>query len=224
VCRTERRGGGRLPCAARWGGSGARASGRSEGAVPGLALSPRRGSASGSRWPSCSRASPAAGREPAAGADELEQLRALGYVDFAEDAAPVAQSGVVRHDAARSAPGYSLYASRPLRRAELIDAQGRSLRTWQGAGPGHWSHVLLLEDGDLLVVGSGSEKPEGGRIDDEARYLERRSFGRRALAPRAPSAPRREPRADGRFMVLVSKDRRIRDRRRGRGATRASRS
>jgi hypothetical protein len=145
---------------------------------------------------------------PGASPEELEQLRALGYVDFAAEAAPAARSGVVKHEPERSSPGYGLYASRPLRRAELIDAQGRAVRVWQGAGPGHWSHVLLLPDGDLLVVGSGSEKPEGGRIDDEARFLERRSWDdavRWRLSLPAHHDVSLAP--DGRFTVLVSEDR-----------------
>lgn len=151
-----------------------------------------------------------AGPTTAASPEELEQLRALGYVDFAEDAAPAARSGVVARDAARSAPGYSLYASRPLRRAELLDADGRAVRVWEAPAPGHWSHVRLLEDGDLLVVGSASEKPEGGRLDDQARYLERQSFDgavrwRRAL----PAHHDVNVAPDGRLMVLVSEDRRI---------------
>ena len=52
-----------------------------------------------------------AGAEPgAAEPEELDHLRALGYVDFSESAAPE-QTGVTVHDPERSQPGYSLYAS-----------------------------------------------------------------------------------------------------------------
>jgi arylsulfotransferase ASST len=162
------------------------------------------------RWLARALVVPLAVLTLAASPEELEQLRALGYVDFAEDAAPAARSGVVKRDPARSAPGYSLYASRPLRRAELLDADGHAVRVWEAPGPGHWSHVRLLEDGDLLVVGSASEKPEGGRLDDQARYLERRTFDgavrwRRAL----PAHHDVNVAPDGRLLVLVSEDRRI---------------
>ncbi|HEX2485599.1 MAG TPA: arylsulfotransferase family protein [Myxococcota bacterium] len=144
----------------------------------------------------------------AASPEELEQLRALGYVDFSAEAPPAAKSGVVARDPARSAPGYSLYASRPLRRAELLDPDGRAVRVWEAPGPGHWSHVRLLPGGDLLVVGSASEKPEGGRLADQARYLERRSFDG-AVRWRLPIPVHHDVNVapDGRLLALVSEDR-----------------
>jgi hypothetical protein len=142
--------------------------------------------------------------------EELEQLRALGYLDFSETAPSAAQSGVTVLDAARSQPGYNLYASRPLRRAELIDAHGRVVRSWERGERGHWSRVRLLSDGDLLVVGSDEANPRGGRVDDEARFLMRLGWGgelrwRRELAAHhdVTLAP------DGRITVLVSEDRTI---------------
>jgi hypothetical protein len=160
------------------------------------------------RWLVLALALSLAASARAATPEELEQLRALGYVDFAEEAAPAARSGVVARDPARSAPGYSLYASRPLRRAELLDAEGRAVRVWEAPAPGHWSHVRLLPGGDLLIVGSASEKPEGGRLDDQARYLERRSFDG-AVRWRLPLAAHHDVTVapDGRLSVLVSEDR-----------------
>lgn len=140
--------------------------------------------------------------------DQIEQLRALGYLDFSETTPDAGSSGVTRFDPERSQPGYNLYASRPLRRAELIDARGEVVKRWEMGDRGHWSRVRLLPGGDLLVVGSDEANPRGGRVDDEARFLMR-------LGPKGEVRWRRELAAhhdvnvapDGRFSVLVSEDR-----------------
>jgi hypothetical protein len=153
----------------------------------------------------CARVAPRA--EPA-GAGELDHLRALGYVDYSPRAEPRERAGVVLRDAARSQPGYNLFASRALARAELMDANGNVVRVWQADDGGQWSHVRLLPDGDLLVVGSCEGNRRGGRIEDANRYLERRRFD-------GPSRWRREVPVhhdvnvapDGRLMALISEDR-----------------
>jgi len=146
----------------------------------------------------------------AAEEEELDHLRALGYVDFSEADTPADLSGVVAHDAARSHPGYSLYASRPLMQAELLDASGKVVRRWNGEGGGHWSRVRLLPDGDLLVVGSDLKREKGRRVDDEQRFLERRSWDDRVLWRRAVGAHHDVTIApDGRIAALVSEERRI---------------
>ncbi len=153
----------------------------------------------------CARVGPQP--EPA-GADEIDHLRALGYVDFSPREEPGERSGVVLHDAARSEPGYNLYASRALARAELVDADGNAVRVWQAEDGGQWSHVRLLPDGDLLVVGSREENRREGRIEDANRYLERRRFDGPARWRRAiPVHHDVNLAPDGRLMALISEDR-----------------
>jgi Arylsulfotransferase (ASST) len=160
-------------------------------------------------------ASACAGRPEAPGApatspDRLAELQALGYVDYASEPLAPQRAGVVLHDPARSQPGYDLYASRPLARADLIDGDGRVVRSWQGRGAGQWSRVRLLRSGDLVVVGSQQENPEGGRIDDSHRFLELRSFDDRVLWRRPlPVHHDVNLAPDGRLMALFSEDRRI---------------
>jgi len=151
-----------------------------------------------------------AGAEPgAAEPEELDHLRALGYVDFSESAAPE-QAGVTVHDPERSQPGYSLYASRPWMAAELLSASGEVVRKWAGSGQGHWSRVRLLPDGDLLVVGSDHKREKGRRVADEQRFLERRSWDDRVLWRRSLGAHHDVQVApDGRIAALFSEERRI---------------
>jgi hypothetical protein len=147
---------------------------------------------------------------PSTSPDRLAELRALGYVDYAPEPVAPERSGVVLHDPARSQPGYDLYASRPLARADLIDADGRTVRSWQGRDAGQWSRVRLLPNGDLVVVGSEQENPEAGRIDDAHRFLELRSFDDRVLWRRPlPVHHDVNVAPDGRLMALFSEDRPI---------------
>jgi hypothetical protein len=109
-----------------------------------------------------------------------------------------------------SYPGYSLYASRPLKRAELIDETGRVVRRWRGAGVGHWSRVLLLESGDLLVVGSDEDREQGRRVDDMLRFVELRSWNDEVVWRQAVGAHHDVTvTPDGRIAALVSEERRI---------------
>jgi hypothetical protein len=81
---------------------------------------------------------------------ELEALRAIGYVEFADS--DESGEGVVLHDAERSAPGVNLYVSIPFGTAFLIDAGGAVLHRWQGDDDSSWTRAELLPDGDLLVI------------------------------------------------------------------------
>jgi outer membrane protein assembly factor BamB len=73
-------------------------------------------------------------------------------VDWAEAPAQRDADGVVLHDAARSQPGANLVTYPGLRRAELLGADGRLLRRWEGRGHRRWERARLLPGGDLLVL------------------------------------------------------------------------
>ena len=66
--------------------------------------------------------------------ETLDQLRALGYVDFGAEKADPAVAGVVVYDPERSYPGYNLYTVRPFYRADLVDADGNLVHSWEGVG------------------------------------------------------------------------------------------
>jgi len=97
-------------------------------------------------------------------AEELQHLRSLGYLGYAEEPVDSAEPLRVHLDAERSYPGYNLYTSRNLRMAELINASGQVIKTWQLGKSGVWRRSVLLPDGDLLVI--GSDRADG---DPEAR-------------------------------------------------------
>ncbi len=107
---------------------------------------------------------------------ELDRLRALGYLDAAptdEDAA----SGLTVLDEARSQPGHNLFLSRNLRRADLIDAQGRLLHTWSHGEEGAWTRVKLQPDGGLLVVGSSQAPRRNNTHVDASRFVMKLTWG-----------------------------------------------
>jgi hypothetical protein len=91
---------------------------------------------------------------------ELDLLREIGYVDF-DPAAPASpgSDGVVIHDQARVSPGYNLFASRTSRRASLMNLDGEIIHTWEfpDSLEGIWDHVVMLGNGDLLVIIKFSE-------------------------------------------------------------------
>lgn len=113
-------------------------------------------------------------------ADRLDRLRSLPYVGYVSEEADEDRAGVVHFDEQRSCPGYSLYTSRPLCRADLIDMTGRVVRSWHRPGK-HWARAVLLPDGELLVVGADLPDAPGQVLDDELRYLMRLSWDNRVL-------------------------------------------
>jgi len=115
------------------------------------------------------------GGEPRSDPDgqaELERLRALGYVGFTDSKIAPGERSVTVYDAERSAAGYNLISNRDLTSAQLFDAEGNVVRSWDDEGANHWSNAELLDDGDLLVT--GSEHPETS--SDLSNFLLRMSW------------------------------------------------
>lgn len=93
------------------------------------------------------------GDEATAEDEALEQLRALGYVDHAEEVADVEQEGVVVIDAAQVQPGYRLYVSAKECEATLLRHTGEVVREWSGGRRCYnWSNAELGPDGTLYVL------------------------------------------------------------------------
>lgn len=80
----------------------------------------------------------------------VEGLRSLPYLGFSSERA-AAGNGVARHDPKRAYPGVNLYTSRDLCRADLVDMDGRTLKTWISSPCGSWASAELLPDGSLVV-------------------------------------------------------------------------
>jgi hypothetical protein len=88
----------------------------------------------------------------------LDELAALGYVDFAElDAAK--GSGVVLNERAAAGSGYTLVTSLPHSRAMLIDMDGAEVRAWEDPElvDTRWSRVRLLANGDVMCIASKAD-------------------------------------------------------------------
>jgi hypothetical protein len=115
------------------------------------------------------------GGDPTPGPDsqaELERLRALGYVGFTDTKVAPGERSVTVYDEDRSAPGYNLISNRDLTSAQLFDAEGNVVRTWNDENGNHWSNAELLHDGDLLVTGSEHAQ----NSDDRSNFLLRMSW------------------------------------------------
>jgi hypothetical protein len=80
-------------------------------------------------------------------------LESLGYSGWGEGAVGEG-AGVVRLEAARAAPGFNLYTSAPLARAELLALDGTPVHVWADADPRAkgWDHVVLGPEGDLYSI------------------------------------------------------------------------
>lgn|GEM_PF-410428 len=142
---------------------------------------------------------------------EIDRLRSLGYIDHAEQADdPEEGHGVVLLDEQRSYPGYNLYCSIPDSRADLIDANGRVIRSWEHQPSRNWERCELLSNGDVLVLGlvakSKSTRP---RVADPG-YVMRMSWDGETLWKRETTAhhdieltPRNQ------ILLLTAKRRRV---------------
>lgn len=96
---------------------------------------------------------------------DVDALRSLPYVGFTSKKVGAEGSGVVFHDTKLAHPGYNLYTSWRLCRADLIDMDGRVLRSWKEPDCHQWGHVELTPEGDLLITGSGADEETDTRDD-----------------------------------------------------------
>ena len=102
--------------------------------------------------------------------DELERLRALGYVHVAEDAGAISIDLGAR-DLERAAPGFTYYTTVNDCSSHLIDLHGNVLREWSHEPCHVWGNSILLPDGDVLAVHRSPADEETPDEMAEARYL-----------------------------------------------------
>lgn len=141
-------------------------------------------------------------------ADVIDRLRALGYTDVAERPATDGRSGVIVHDRDRSSPGDNFYVSAGLCRAEVVDAAGMSVHTWEHGPCGRWAGATRLADGGLVVVGQHAAHavPAG----HHRRYLLRLSRDGSVVWERGlPVHHHVSLTSDGRLLALTRRQRRI---------------
>ena len=104
----------------------------------------------------------------------VDQLRSVPYAGYADVPEGMEESGVVTHISEKVQPGYALYVTYELSRAELMDLDGNVVHTWKAAkGSKLWERGLLLPDGDLLVVGEDESEATPWTTTADARYVAR---------------------------------------------------
>jgi len=181
----------------------------------------RSGDGSDGRAPAAASPAPTATALPAAtptatavaSSDEVQRLKALGYVDVAEEPAD-GRSGVVKRDPAHSYPGYNLFTNAFTCSTEIIAGDGRLVHRWSREPCFRWDNTTLLPDGDLLVVGRDG-KADPGRAKPGSRwrqgqYLARLAWdGRLRWERRINAHHDAELAPNGLISVLTGEDRRI---------------
>lgn len=90
-------------------------------------------------------------RQDQVSADELDRLRALGYVDVVEDAGHGAR-GVRVRDASRMQPGETYFTNASGCSSHLIDDSGTVVRSWHHEPCERWDNSVLLGDGGVLAA------------------------------------------------------------------------
>ena len=110
------------------------------------------------------------------GDQELEQLRALGYLDYSEEPKQEPGEGVVLWDQETAQPGYTLIVYAGACACDLIAMDGEVVQSWSDSPCRRWEQAQLLPDGDLLVVGTRSSKEQKINEQMGGRYLLRLSW------------------------------------------------
>jgi hypothetical protein len=118
------------------------------------------------------------GSAPDAALDEaeVEQLRALGYVDVVESPGGPGRRGVVLRDPERSGQGLVHFTNAHGCSAELIRPDGEVVHRWHQEPCEKWGNTLLLPDGDLLVVHREPADDDSALEVHRARVLMRLSW------------------------------------------------
>ena len=86
--------------------------------------------------------------------DSKEQLRSIPYFTWVPATKDPEKSGVTLNIKEKSSPGFNLYNSRNLAKAELTDTDGNVIHAWSDEnGPDStWSHVEPAHNGDLFAI------------------------------------------------------------------------
>jgi len=105
--------------------------------------------------------------------DELEKLRALGYLDTTGIPKAGPGIGITIMDPAAAYDGDSLVVFASPCRAELLSPSGEVLRSWSGQDSHMWQDAELLADGGLVVVGSTQDPTTADDPVRDGRYVER---------------------------------------------------
>lgn len=142
--------------------------------------------------------------------EELERLRALGYLDTTGLPKLGAGKGVQVLDRSLASPGYTLIVFAGSCTCQLISLDGEIVRSWSDEPCHRWEHAELLPDGDLVVVGARLDQDEAPDPIEAGRYVMRLGWdGERVWRAEINAHHDISLTADGKLMTLVLERRRI---------------
>jgi hypothetical protein len=119
------------------------------------------------------------GGEAETGAEDAglrDQLEALGYIEATPEPVDPARTNVVVYDPERAQPGYNLYCTFVVARADLIDLEGNVIHSWADPQSREWVGCKLMPNGDLILIGVDLDPAQPRRTVDSQRYLARYSW------------------------------------------------
>lgn len=138
----------------------------------------------------------------------LQHLQGLPYAGGVPGSEDDDRTGVTTFDERNAQPGYNLYTIQHAARADLMDEQGNTIRSWVGPAGGEWFHAELLDNGDILAAGTDppAGKRKGPGAADAERYLMRLNWDGDVIFKRNNTAHHDvEMTPDGRILTLTLK-------------------
>jgi hypothetical protein len=95
-----------------------------------------------------------AGQDADDRARRLEILRSVPYTSVTDEKVDPDDSGIVVHQPDKAYRGYNIYCSRVSPEVLLIDMAGEVVHRWTypQIGEGIWDHMLMLDNGDIVVI------------------------------------------------------------------------
>jgi len=134
----------------------------------------------------CRKSAPGSGT-PEENAAAEARLRSLPYVGFSSDKVQD-KSGVVHYEKQRAWPGYNLYTSLNLCRADLVAMEGKTIKPWSNPDCEQWSTAQLLPNGDIAVAGMRAIHDKSSEEYQKASYLMRMNWAGEPVWQTAVSA------------------------------------
>lgn len=107
--------------------------------------------------------------------DVEERLRSLPYLGFSSEKVGD-KSGVVHYERQRAWPGYNLYTSMNLCRADLVDMEGKAIRSWNNPDCEQWATAQLMPNGDVVVAGISAVRAKTSEEYQKNAYLLRMTW------------------------------------------------
>jgi hypothetical protein len=144
------------------------------------------------------------------GDEDLDRLRALGYLDSSEEPEQIPGEGTVLWEREKAQPGYTLVVYAGACACDLIKLDGTVVQSWGDGECRRWEQAQLLPDGDLLVVGTHSTKDQPVFEQMEGRFLLRLGWDGSVRWRRRLNVHHDiEETPDGRWLSLMMERRRI---------------